>query len=188
MRNRIQLICVGLFIVLWFGASHAADIKDGFWGTPWQSDLSNTKDFLKIEEKDDLSYYVNPTVVYVINDIKINQVIYGAYKKKFFAVYINIDAFDVFNNMKRYITEKYGSSKMKMKIDPDRTIHSWRHHDAKIKLKLNEETGHMKLGFYYTPISEKVNAVLQKEIQLKSKRFLDVNKERAVETLDLLKF
>jgi hypothetical protein len=170
------------------GALQAADLKDGFMGTKWKTDLSTLENFLKISEKDDLSYYVNPTVVYAINDVKIPQVIHAAYQSKFFAVYIGIDSFDDYSKIKRYITEKYGKSKMKIMIDPDRTIHSWKQGDAKIKLKLNEENGDMKLGFYYTPLSTKVNVALQEAFQQETKPFLDVNKDRAVETLDLMKF
>ena len=143
---------------------------------------------MKISEKDDLSYYVNPTVVYVINDVKIPQVIHGAYQNKFFAVYIGIDSFDVYSKLKRYITDKYGKSKMKIMINPDRTVYSWKQGDAKIKLKLNEENGDMKLGFYYTPLSTKVNVAQQEAFQKETKPFMDVNKDRAVETLDLMKF
>jgi hypothetical protein len=177
-----------LIIAFSFGLLQAADLKDGFMGTQWQTDLSGVENFLKIKEEGNLSYYVNPTVVYAINDIKIPRPIYGAYKNQFFAVYFNIETFDVYNNLKQYITEKYGSSKLKIKINPDRTVYSWKQGDAKIKLKLNEENGDMKLGFYYTPLSTKVNAAQQEAFQKETKRFLDVDKERAVETLDLMKF
>jgi hypothetical protein len=46
----------------------------------------------------------------------------------------------------------------------------------------------MKLAFYYTPLSTKVNEARQESYQEKTKRFLDVDKDRAVESLDLLKF
>ena len=113
--------------------------------------------------------------------------IYGAYQNKFFAVYIGIDTFDVYSNLRNYITEKYGRSKMKIRITPDRTEHQWKQENIKIKLKLNEETGDMKLGFYYTPLSTKVNAAQQEALQRETPRF-KVDKERAVETLDLMKF
>lgn len=187
MMNMFRFLYVCLIITFSFGLSQATEIKDGFMGTKWQTDLSSVENFLKINEKEELSYYVNPTVVYVINDIKIPQVIYGAYQNKFFAVYIGIDTFDVYSSLKRYITEKYGRSKMKIKINPDRTTHSWKQGDIKIKLKLNEETGDMKLGFYYTPLSNKVNAAQQEALQKEARRF-KVDKERAVETLDLMKF
>ena len=187
MKNIIQAICACLIIAFSFGLLQAADIKDGFMGTTWQVDLSALDDFLKINEKDDLSYYVNPTVVYVINDIRVDQPIYGAYKNQFFAVYFNIENFDVYNNLKQYINEKYGKSKMKIKINPDRTVYSWKHGNVKIKLKLNEENGDMKLGFYYTPLSTKVNAAQQEALQRETPRF-KVDKERAIETLDMMKF
>ena len=187
MKNLMRL--TGACLVVLFGISplQATDLKDGFMGTKWQTDLSQTKNFLKIEEKNDLSYYVNPTVVHVINNIKIPQVIYGAYKQKFFAVYIHVEKSESFSQLKRYITEKYGKPKTTMRINPDRIIHTWKHHEARIRLKQNDETGDMKLGFYYTPLSSKVNEI-QAEAFQKSKRKIQVDKERAVETLDLLKF
>ena len=187
MNNIIRFPFICLIIIFSFGLSQASDLRQGFMGTNWQTDLSDVENFLKINEKDELSYYVNPTVKYVINDIQISQVIYGAYHNKFFAVYIGIDTFDVYSNLRRYITEKYGKSKMKIKINPDRTVHSWKQGDTKIKLKLNEETGDMKLGFYYSPLSTKVNAAQQDALQRETPRF-KVDQERAVETLDLMKF
>ena len=187
MINITRFLYLCLIITFGFGISQAADLSQGFMGTKWQTDLSGVENFLKVNENEDLSYYVNPTVEYVINDIKIPQVIYGAYQNKFFAVYIGIDTFDVYSNLRRYINEKYGRSKMKIKINPDRTVHSWKHGDTKIKLKLNEENGDMKLGFYYTPLSSKVNAALQEALQRETPRF-KVDQERAVETLDLMKF
>ena len=187
MKNLMRLSGVGLILLFGISSLYAADLKDEFMGTKWQTDLSTLKNFLKLEEKDDLSYYVNPTVVHVIDDIKIPQVIYGAYKQKFFAVYIQIETSESFSELKRYITAKYGKPKTTMRINPDRIIHSWKYHEARIKLKQNDETGYMKLGFYYTPLSSKVNEI-QAEAFQKSKGRIHVDKERAVETLDLLKF
>ncbi len=188
MRNHYQSIFVGLIILMSIGTVQAADLKEGFMDTKWQTDLNSLTNFLKVEEKDNVSYFVNPTVMHVIDDVKIPQVIYAAYENKFFAVYIEIDTFDVYNQMKHYITEKYGRPKMTMQINPDRTTYTWKYSPAKIKLKLNEETGKMKLAFYYTPLSTKVNEARQEAYHEKTKPFLDVDKERAVQSLDLLKF
>ena len=188
MKNYIGLICIFFIIMGGLGTVHAADLKEGFMGTKWQTDLNSLTNFLKIEDKGNISYFVNPTVVHVIDDVKIPQVIYGTYENKFFAVYIQIDTFDVYNQMKHYITEKYGRPKMTMQINPDRTTYTWKYNPAKIKLKLNEETGKMKLAFYYTPLSTKVNEIQQEAFQEKTKRFLNVDKDRAVQSLDLLKF
>jgi len=187
MKNLMRLSGVCLILLFGISSLQAADLKNEFMGTKWQTDLSTIKNFLKLEDKDDLSYYVNPTVVHVIDDIKLPQVIYGAYKQKFFAVYIQVERSESFSQLKRYITEKYGKPKTTMRINPDRIIHAWKHHEARIKLKQNDETGDMKLGFYYTPLSSKVNEI-QAEAFQKSKGRIQVDRERAVETLDLLKF
>jgi len=187
MKKLLQSASMCIVLLLGSGWLHASDLKDGFMGTPWQVDLSALDNFLKIDEKGDLSYYVNPTVVHVIDNIKIPQVIYAAHQQKFFAVYIHIETSESFSQLKRYITDKYGKAKMTMRINPDRTEYSWTYQKTKIKLKQNDETGDMKLGFYYTPLSSKVNE-LQAEAYRHSKPRIEVDKKRAVETLDLLKF
>jgi hypothetical protein len=189
MKNLIRSICVWLIILSGIGTLNAADLKDEFMGTKWKTDLSASTKFLKLDEKDEISNYVNPSVVHTFGDIKIYQVIYSCYSNKFFAVFIQIDTYEIFNQMKDHISEKYGRSKMTIKINPDRTIHTWKHHGTKIKLKLNEETGNMKLAFYYTPLSAKVNEERLEQYQESTKGFLkNIDKERAVETLDLMKF
>lgn len=188
MKTLIQSMTVMFVIIFSFSQLFAADLRQGFLETPWQTDLSASEGFLKIEEKGDLSYYVNPAVKYVINDIQIPKVVFGAYKNKFFAVYIAIEDYDVYMDIKRYITQKYGKSKDKMRFNPDQTITVWKHHEAKIKLKLNQETGKIKLAFYYTPLSEKVNLEQQEEMEAPASRSIKVDKERAVQALDLMRF
>jgi hypothetical protein len=188
MKTGIQTIAVFIIVLFSTGPLYASDLKDGFLDTGWQTDLSNSSNFLKIEEKEDLSYFVNPTVKYVINEIQIPKVVYGAYKNKFFAVYIDIEEYDVYRQIKKYITQKYGKSKNKMLFNPDRTIHVWKHHETKIKLKLNQQSGKIKLAFYYVPISAKVNLKQQEELEAVSSRSIKVDKERAVQALDLMQF
>ena len=188
MGNIIKSIYVWFIIVLSIGTIHAEDLKDGFMGTKWETDLSGTTNFLKLNEKDDVSYYVNPTKAYVIKDIEIPQLIYGTYSNKFFAVFVDIGTYELFSKMKEYISEKYGSPKMTIKINPDRTIYSWQRHDSKIKLKLNEESGKMKLAFYYTPLSKKLNEERLEAYQARPRRIRDrVDQERALETMERMR-
>jgi uncharacterized protein YcgL (UPF0745 family) len=189
MRNSNRSICIFFLILLAVGTAQAQDLEEGFLGLPWKTNLSTQEEFLKTGEKNEVSYYVNPKKVYVINNIKIPFVVYGAYIDKFFAVYMNIESIDVYSQMKRYITEKYGSPKMTMtlSLQNDIKIFIWKNKDTKIKLKLNETSGDMKLAFYYTPLSSRVNEALEEAYEMTSKGF-KFDKERAVEALDLLKF
>jgi uncharacterized protein YcgL (UPF0745 family) len=189
MRNLNKSIYILFLILLAAGTAQAQGLEEGFLGLPWKTNLSTQKEFLKTGEKNEVSYYVNPKKVYAINNIKIPYAVYGTYMDKFFAVYINIESIDVYSQMKHYITEKYGSPKMTMtlSLQNEIKIFIWRNTDTKIKLKLNETSGDMKLAFYYTPLSSKVNEALQEAYEETAKGF-KFDKERAVQALDLLKF
>jgi len=60
MRCSIRLIAslIMIIILVSIGAIHAADLKDGFMGTMWKTDLSASPDFVKIDEQDQISNYV----------------------------------------------------------------------------------------------------------------------------------
>jgi len=80
-----------------------------------------------------------------------------------------------------------GSSRTTTRINPRRTINTWNHHNAKIKLKLNRETGKIKLSFYYTPLSAKVNEIRLEAYQENTRSFLDrIDRERALEIMDMM--
>ena len=55
MKHLARIIYLGLMIAFSAGLLQAADIKDGFMGTKWQTDLSTLENFLKVKEKDDLA-------------------------------------------------------------------------------------------------------------------------------------
>jgi hypothetical protein len=63
----------------------------------------------------------------------------------------------VFERVKAHISEKFGTPKTILKMKTRQTIYRWKHQDIKIKLKLFEVEGKMKLAFYYAPLSSKLN-------------------------------
>jgi hypothetical protein len=148
-----------LFAVLSIGSgvSHSADLKDGFLGIKWGTSLSELEDLVKVSGKNDVSYHGYPKRSYTTFDIETTHVVFGFYKDKFFATYIQVDSIQVFDRVKDYITQKYGSPRKILKMMEQQTIYRWKYENTKIKLKLNEKEGRMKLSIYYTPLSEKVS-------------------------------
>lgn len=188
MKCSIRLIAVGIIIIIIssIGTIHAANLKDGFMGTMWKADLSASPDFVKIDEQNEISNYVRPSVVHTVGDIKIYPVIYSCFANEFFAVHFQNDII-IFSQLRNYFNQKYGSSRTTTRINPRRTINTWNHHNAKIKLKLNRETGKIKLSFYYTPLSAKVNEIRLEAYQENTRSFLDrIDRERALEILDMM--
>ena len=150
---------VGLLFWLFFsGLLWAADINDGFLGVKWATNISDLPNFKKLSGKDDVAYYENPTKMYTVFEVKNPTVIYGFYKDQFFATYIQVDTFNIFSRVKDHITEKFGPPKTILKMKSQQTIYRWKHQDIKIKLKHFELENKMKLAFYYTPLSNKLNA------------------------------
>ncbi len=173
----------------------AADLKDGFFDITWGTNLSQLNGFRKISENFNVVYFVSDQRAYKIADIKISDVVYGSYENQFFAVYINIDAIDVFAQLRRYINHKYGLPKIKitkMQEADQQTDYQWNYKKTKIKLKIYENRDNMKMAFYYTPLSAQVNEAQMDAFQETHKKSifpLDKTQMQQAEDLrDLMQF
>jgi hypothetical protein len=161
MKRLKQLIYILVFMSIGFGILHAADLKDGFLGIRWATNISNLADLVKVSEKNDVSYYRNPKKSYTVFDIETPHVVFGFYKDKFFSAYVQVESIQVFNRVIDHLTQKFGPPKKILKVLEQQTIYRWKHEDTKIKLKLHEQEGKMKLSFYYAPLSVKANEAQQ---------------------------
>jgi hypothetical protein len=156
--RRIKFVICGLAILFALtGVLQGAELNDSFLGVKWGTNISELPTFKKLSGKEDLAYYENPTKAYTVFEIENPSVVYGFYKDQFFATYIQVDTFKVFERVKAHISEKFGTPKTILRMKSQQTIYRWKHQNIKIKLKLFELEGKMKLAFYYTPLSDKLN-------------------------------
>lgn len=167
---------------------HAADLKDEIFGLKWGTHLSGLNGFSKIWSRGNVDFYRKPGEVRTINDVEVNDIIYGFTDGQFFAVYIKIDSIDVFEDFRRYMKSKYGIPQKTMDVKNDLTVYRWKNNDVKTKLKIYEKINTMKLAFYYTPLSDKVNEELQEDLQKESFRFLPIEKDKRPDSMPLLEF
>ena len=167
------------------GSTQAADLKEGFMGIPWKTDLSASPDFVRIDQESEISNFIKPSVIHTVGDVKIYPVVYSCFANQFFGVYFQNDII-LYSRLRNHFNQEYGPAATRTRINPSRTIHTWNHHDAKIKLKLNRETGKIQLSFYYMPLSVKVDEIRLEAYQNRTRRFLDrIDKDRAIEILDM---
>lgn len=152
-----------LFMFLSSGILYAADLQKGFLETNWGTDISELTGLNKVSQKGDVSYYRNPRITYSMLGLDTANVILGFFKDKFFAAYIAVDSIEIFDQAKNHLTQKLGPPQTTLKTQNRQTIYSWKQTNIRIKLKLFEKEGKMKLAFYYTPIATKVNQT-QREI------------------------
>jgi hypothetical protein len=189
MKYPIRWIAVGILIIILSGNGtiQAADLKDGFMGILWRTDLSASPDFVKISEDDNISNFIKPSMIHTVGDVKVYPVVFSCFANEFFAVYFQNDII-IFSRLRTYFNDKYGTSRTTTRLNPRRTIHTWNHHDSKISLKLNRETGKLKLSIYYMPLSEQVNEQRLEDAQENTRRFLDrIDKDRAIEMFDMMR-
>jgi hypothetical protein len=152
-----QIIYGLIFVFISSGVLPGADLQEGFLGTNWGAHISQLTGFSKVSQKGDVSYYGDPQKSYTIFGVDTANVIFGFFKDKFFAAYIAVESIEVFDRAKNHLTQKLGSPQTILKTRNQQTIFSWKQTDTRIKLKLYEKEGKMKLAFYYTPLAEKVN-------------------------------
>ncbi len=177
-----------LFFLLCTSVLYAADLREGFLGTKWGTSISSLGGFSKLWTKGKVSFYVNPNEIHTIYDISVPHVVYGFYADQFFAVYIRIESLEAYGKIKKYMTSKYGNPKKTLTMKNEQTIYRWKYKNIKIKLKFYEKVGNMKLSFYYTPLSNKVNEIQQEEFYDKSYQFFPIDKNKKPERLPLLVF
>jgi hypothetical protein len=195
MRTPIYLFLITAVFLMNTGDPAAADLKDGFFDITWGANLSELDGFKKISENSNVAYFVSDRRVYKIADIKISDVVYGSFENQFFAVYVNIEAIDVFAQLRRYINHKYGLPKIriaKMQEADQQTVYQWNYEKTKIKLKIYENRDNMKMAFYYTPLSAQVNETQMETFQETHKKPifpLDKTQMQQAEQLrDLMQF
>ena len=191
LLKRLAIITVMLIMMILPQTGSALELKDGFFDIPWGGYLHKLGGFEPLAQESEISYYVKPDRVYRINDIEVANVVYGFYADRFFAVYISVDGIDVFAQLRKYITQKYGNPRIKMETRPQQTVYTWKHERIKIKMKHRELEGSMKLGFYYTPLTGKANRAQTEAFEEPPKARFPLNEQKrreAVEHYNLLNF
>ena len=129
---------------------------------------------------------IRPSVIHTIGEVNISPVIYSCFGNEFFAAYFEKDIL-IYSQLRNFFNQKYGASTITRRSNPRRTTDTWHHHDTKIKIDLNRETGDLKLSIYYTPLSAGVNESRLEGYQQNTRRFLDrIDRDRAVEKFDMM--
>ena len=172
-----------LILLLCAGIIHADDLQEGILGLNWGTNISGLGYLERLYTKNQVDFYVNPNEVPTIYGISIPNAVYGFHSDRFFAAYLNIDTIEIFARFKKDMNEKYGAAKISMTAKDEQTVYKWNYKDIKIKLKLNEKDGRMKLAFYYTPISKGINEQQQEMYNEKSYRFLPIEKDKKFERI-----
>ena len=187
--KRLKLLgYISAFLIGCIGVAPAADLQDGFLGIQWGTDIADLPDFVKVAEKHDVIYYGNPKKTYTLFDVDVPYVTYAFYAAKFFAAYVDIASIDVFGELKSHISRKYGPPRTTLNFNAGQRIYNWKYRDTKIKLKLFENESKMKLGFYYAPLTRKVNKELREAFPPPRKPVFPLDERRMGDAMEVFGF
>ena len=175
------------FILFLGTISVAAELQDGFMRYKWGENISQYEGLTKLYTKGDVTYYSNPGESYTLDDISINDVIFGFYKESLFAVYVGIDTLEIYDRIKQHMKLKYGLPDTKTAARDHLTL-KWKYQDVAIKLKIDEIKGKMKLAFYYGLLSRDLKKNQLNEIDNTSFRFFPIDKNKKPEKFPFLQF
>jgi hypothetical protein len=183
MKSLLKYVSFVLIALVAVGPVAANVLQSEILGVRWGTDISELKGFVKLWQKDSVSFYLKPGVNHTVYDIRIPSVVYGFYSDKFFAAYAKIDDPAVFSRLRSELTAEYGDPRITQTMKNDQQIFSWKKGNIKLKLKQNRQDGNMKLAFYYMPLSEIVNEAQQEELQEKTWSLFPIEKGKTPENL-----
>jgi hypothetical protein len=184
----ITLMMCLVVVLGWVERPRAENWQDGFSGIRWATPIEDLPGLVKIGSGDAVDYYVDPDVLHTIDAVEVTHVIYGFYTGRLYAVFARIDTLEVFTRMRSRLQDQFGLPRIKYGSRGEPSVYRWKEGDLKIKLKINDRTGDMKLGLYHVPLSNQVNEELEEKRREGSIRFLPIERGKTPERIPLLNF
>lgn len=179
---------VGWLVLFAVPVIAAQDIQEGALGIAWQSSADTVKGLAHVRDSGPVAYYTNPAELHRLFEQDVPGVIYGFYRGRFFAAFVKIDSLEMFSNVRERLTDAYGVPDKSYSAKSEQTVYKWKSGLVKIKLKISEKEGTMKLVYYYTPLSDKVNEEELETEQRKSPRLFPIKKGEARNFIELNEF
>ena len=132
--------------------SPAASEPDGFRGIKWKTEISSVSGLNQIANDGDLVFYEKSNDRLQMEEVKLDQVIYGFYKGRFYMGMIYFPAAG-FNRMQEIMTRQLGRP-----AKPDNTPSKllWDGADVSVLLSLGDSSGGGRLVYMYKPIQLEV--------------------------------
>lgn len=151
-------VFLGIWLILIsFTPISAFDLEQGMHGMPWASPASQHPYLNRVSDSNQVVYYVNSKMIFQVVNQSVTDVFYGFYEDQFFAVYIKLRTRGQFDHLNLLFSKYYGTPKVEKNTVGQYVVYRWKDGDVKIKVKMKESIGDIKLAVYYTPISTMLN-------------------------------
>ena len=188
--NKIKKLLLGALLAgLITDPCFAQGLHEGFSGIRWGTSIEELGQLEPVGTKGAVAYYIDPNIIHKFADIEIPHVVYGFHHDRFFVAYAHIDTLEVFAQLKSQLQSDYGIPKVTyLSESGEPSVYRWKKDRLKLKLKVQKYTRKMKLGIYYTPISNEVNESQQEKYTETGIRILPRGKPVTMTHTQLLEF
>lgn len=167
----MQTTCLrltGLLALIWMVAipgpgAHASALQAGIHGMTWGAHANSYPHLVKVREAGAAAYYTDRNTLYHAVGQPVSGVIYGFYRDQLFGAYIKLSSPNQAYYLEKHFSTEYGPAKVTTAGSSTQTVYRWEDDDLKIKLKINEGAGEIKLGIYYQPLSTELNQTQAEE-------------------------
>jgi len=155
MKHVCVIICT--LLLLGTSAAWAGDLQEGIAGMKWGDPVVDLSRFKQVLSKGDVNLYVDTAGVYTLASVEATRAVFGFYQDQLFAVFLAIASPEIFADVRRALKAQLGDPRTTMTLKNPQKIYKWKRGKVRVKLKQYAATGEMKLAFYYTPLSSKLN-------------------------------
>ncbi|MHC1729010.1 MAG: hypothetical protein AB9866_23945 [Syntrophobacteraceae bacterium] len=145
------LLAVVAFTLLGCG-SPAASEPDGFRGVKWGADFASLSGFSQIAKEGDLVFYEKQDDSLQIEEVRLEQVIYGFHKGRFYTAMVYFPSTGL-TRVKEIMTRQFGAP-----ATPDNTPSKalWDGSNVSVLLALSGNADSARLVYLYKPIQLEV--------------------------------
>ncbi len=147
------LLVMAAFVVALMGCgSQASGDPDNFRGIKWGADFSSLSGFNQIAQEGALSFYEKTDDALQMDDVKVDQIIYGFYKGRFYTAMIYFPS-SSFARMKDIVVKQFGQP-----AEPDKTPSKlvWDGTSVTVLLAQANTPESSRLAYIYKPIQLEV--------------------------------
>ena len=144
-----------LMVLLVVSPVCASDIQKEFSGIKWGEKPANVSRLTLQTRKEDVKYYTRQNDNIIIANMILGHAVYGFFQDQFFSIFVHLKSQEDVDRMVKHLTFYYGEPWEQMRVNSNILI--WKKDDIKIKLKQYYDRDKFKLGYYYMPLSVKLN-------------------------------
>jgi len=145
----------------------AADLQWGFGGIPWSAALDQVTNCEKVESQGVIEFCKRRDLIHTLKGEIGPRVLYGFYKDAFFAVFIQIDEDEAYDQTKSRLMDLLPTPAKSFDKDGDVSVLRWTQGHIRIELSKDPSSQGFTLAYYYIPLADK--ALRKQRAKLPSK-------------------